>query len=105
MNDYETKRQEILEEMDTIKQMEHGRSSEEYPERVVDGRIYRRASHYKQQVSADEKNVTTRVKAAKVAPLREGIEGMDRFKQLSSDFVAATVAMTHCQSEEMPGWK
>jgi hypothetical protein len=30
---------------------------------------------------------------------------MDRFKQLSSDFVAATVAMTHCQSEEMPGKK
>ena len=105
MNDYETKRQEILEEMDTIKQMEHGRLSEEYREREVDGRIHRTGPYYKHQVWRDGKNVTTRVKAAKVAPLREGIEGMDRFKQLSSDFVAATVAMTHCQSEEMPGKK
>lgn len=37
--------------------------------------------------------------------LREGIEGMDRFKQLSSDFVATTVAMTHSLGEEMPGKK
>jgi len=30
---------------------------------------------------------------------------MDRFKQLSSDFVATTVAMTHSLGEEMPGKK
>ena len=105
MNNYEAKRQEILEEMGTINQMEHGRLSEEYRQREVDGRIHRTGPYYKHQVWRDGKNVTTRVKVDQVASLREGIEGMDRFKQLSSDFVATTVAMTHSLGEEMPGKK
>jgi hypothetical protein len=105
MNNYEAKRQELLEEMGTINQMEHGRLSEEYRQREVDGRIHRTGPYYKHQVWRDGKNVTTRVKVDQVASLREGIEGMDRFKQLSSDFVATTVAMTHSLGEEMPGKK
>lgn len=105
MNNYEAKRQEILEEMGTINQMEHGRLSEEYRQREIDGRIHRTGPYYKHQVWRDGKNVTTRVKVDQVASLREGIEGMDRFKQLSSDFVATTVAMTHSPGEEMPGKK
>ena len=105
MNNYEAKRQEILEEMGTINQMEHGRLSEEYRQREVDGRIHRTGPYYKHQVWRDGKNVTTRVKVDQVPSLREGIEGMDRFKQLSSDFVATTVAMTHSLGEEMPGKK
>lgn len=105
MNNYEAKRQELLEEMGTINQMEHGRLSEEYRQREVDGRIHRTGPYYKHQVWRDGKNVTTRVKVDQVPSLREGIEGMDRFKQLSSDFVATTVAMTHSLGEEMPGKK
>jgi hypothetical protein len=105
MDNYEAKRQEILEEMSTINQMQYGRLTEEYREREVDGRIHRSGPYYKHQVWRDGKNVTTRVKVDQVAPLREGIEGMDRFKQLSSDFVAATVAMTDSEGEDLSGKK
>ena len=67
MNNHETKRQEILEKMGTIKQMEHGRLTEEYREREVDGRVHRTGPYYKHQVWRDGRNVTTRVKAAEVA--------------------------------------
>jgi len=105
MLNFDSKRQEILEEMGAITRMEHGCLTQEYRERDVDGRIHRTGPYYKLQVWRDGKNVTTRVKAAEVAPLQKGIAGMDRFKQLSGDFVAVTVAMTHSLGEEMPGKK
>jgi len=80
--------------MNEIDEMRRGRLSEEYRERAVDGKIHRTGPYYKHQQWVDGKNVSRRVKPEEVGRLRSGIEGMDRFKKLSDEFIEETVAMT-----------
>lgn len=99
MNDYRTKRKELLEQMEGIDRMREGRLSEEYRERVVDGQTVRNGPYYKHQQWKDGKNVSRRVQAGEAERLREDIGGMDRFKRLCEDYARTTVAMTE-QTEE-----
>lgn len=99
INQYQTKRKELLDHMEGIDRMREGRLSEEYRERVVDGRTIRNGPYYKHQQWKDGKNVSRRVKADEAERLREGIEGMDEFKRLCEDYARTTVAMT----EQMEG--
>lgn len=94
ITDYKAKRKKLLDQMDGIDQMHEGRLSEEYRERIVDGRTIRNGPYYKHQQWKDGKNVSRRVKADEAERLRLGIEGMDRFKQLCQDYAQTTVAMT-----------
>lgn len=98
-NDYQAKRKELLDRMEGIDRMHEGRLSEEYRERVVDGRTLQNGPYYKHQQWKDGKNVSRRVKADEAERLREGIEGMDQFKRLCEDYARTTVAMT----EQMEG--
>lgn len=98
-NDYQAKRKELLDQMEGIDRMHEGRLSEEYRERVVDGRTLQNGPYYKHQQWKDGKNVSRRVKADEAERLREGIEGMDQFKRLCEDYARTTVAMT----EQMEG--
>lgn len=93
-NNYQAKRKELLDRMEGIDRMHEGRLSEEYRERVVDGRTLRNGPYYKHQQWKDGKNVSRRVKADEAERLREGIEGMDQFKRLCEDYARTTVAMT-----------
>jgi hypothetical protein len=100
MDDYETKRQDILRQMSNIEKMQLGRLTEEFRKREVEGRIQVTGPYYKHQQWRDGKNVTTRVKPDKAEALRKGVEGLDHFKRLSAEFVEATVAMTDLNSQE-----
>lgn len=99
INHYQAKRKELLDQMGGIDRMHEGRLSEEYRERIVDGRTLRNGPYYKHQKWKDGKNVSRRVKADEADQLREGIEGMDQFKRLCEDYARTTVAMT----EDMEG--
>lgn len=94
ITDYKTKRKKLLDQMEGIDRMHEGRLSEEYRERVVDGRTLCNGPYYKHQQWKDGKNKSRRVKADEAERLREGIEGMDQFKRLCEDYAQTTVAMT-----------
>jgi len=95
MNQYQIKRGGILAEMAKIECMQPGRLTEEYRERSVEGEVKRTGPYFKHQVWRDGKNVTTRVAADEAEGLQKGIEGLDRFKELSKEFVETTIEMTN----------
>ena len=94
MDDLVAKRQSILQQMGEIDTMHRGRFSEEYRERHENGETVRRGPYYKYQEWKDGGNRSRRVKADEVESLREGIAGMDKFKELASDYIDATVELT-----------
>jgi len=99
MDQYQIKRSKILSEMAGIERMQPGRLSEEYRERIVEGEVKRAGPYFKHQVWRDGKNVSTRVAADDAQALKKGIEGLDRFKELSKEFVETTIEMTHAAEE------
>jgi len=90
----QTKRKELLDQIGAIERMHKGRLSEEYRERMVDGRIHRTGPYFKHQQWEKGKNLSRRVKGDEAQRLREGIAEMDRFKHLCDDYAETTVAMT-----------
>lgn len=80
--------------MSRIERMQRGRLTEEYRKRVVDGEERRTGPYFKHQVWTDGKNISRRVNAQEAGQLRDDIAGFDRFKELSAQYVEATVAMT-----------
>lgn len=94
MNKLEAKRQSLLEQMGEIDTMHRGRLSEEYRERHENGQTVRRGPYYKYQEWRDGRNKSRRVKADEVEILREGISGMDKFKELAADYIDTTVELT-----------
>jgi hypothetical protein len=94
MEDYTEQRRILIEEMSRIERMQRGRLTEEYRQREVDGQIRESGPYFKHQVWRDGRNVSRRVKADEAQQLREDIEGLDRFKELSAQYIEATVAMT-----------
>jgi len=103
MKNLQSKRKALLSEMGTIDRMHRGRLTEEYRERRVDGEVRRLGPYYKYQVWQDGRNQSRRVKPEEVDRLREGIEGLDRFKELSQQYIDATIAMneqTHEHSQD-----
>ena len=93
MKNLQSKRKSLLNEMGTIDRMYRGRLTEEYRERRVDGEVRRIGPYYKYQVWEDGRNKSRRVKPEEVERLREGIQGLDRFKELSQQYIDATIAM------------
>ncbi len=100
MSTYQTKREQLLNEMGKITRMHRGRLSEEYRDREIDGEKKRLGPYYKHQQWSAGKNVSRRVNSEEAQRLREGIEGMDHFKKLSDEYIEATVAMTEQERDE-----
>jgi hypothetical protein len=100
MDKLEAKRQSLLEQMGEIETMHRGRLSEEYRERQQNGETIRLGPYYKYQEWKDGRNRSRRIKAEEVEVLREGIEGMDKFKALAADYIDTTVALTEQRNEE-----
>jgi len=99
MNKLEAKRQSLLKQMGEIDTMHRGRLSEEYRERQQNGETIRLGPYYKYQEWKDGRNKSRRIKAEEVEALREGIEGMDKFKALSADYIGTTVELTERRDE------
>jgi hypothetical protein len=94
MNKLQAKRESLLNQMGEIDTMHRGRLSEEYRERHENGQTVRLGPYYKYQEWVDGRNKSRRVKADEVEALREGISGMDTFKQLAADYIDTTVQLT-----------
>ena len=94
MNKLQAKRESLLNQMGEIDTMHRGRLSEEYRERHENGQTVRLGPYYKYQEWVDGRNKSRRVKADEVEALREGISGMDAFKQLADDYIATTIELT-----------
>ena len=100
MKNLESKRTDLLQQMSEIDTMHRGRLSEEYRERHEDGELIRLGPYYKYQVWEDGRNKSRRVKADEVEALREGINGMDKFKELAAEYIDTTVTLTEQRHEE-----
>ena len=100
MNNLQSKRKALFAEMGAIDTMHRGRLTEEYRERRVDGEIRRLGPYYKYQVWENGRNKSRRVKPEEVEHLREGIQGLDRFKELSQQYIDATIAMNEQMQQE-----
>ena len=94
MNNPKSKRETLLKQMGEIETMSRGKLTEEYRERNVDGKTIKRGPYYKYQVWEDGRNKSRRVKADEAQQLRQGIEGLDKFKKLSSEYIDATIELT-----------
>ena len=95
MKDYHAQRKTLIEEMSRIERMQRGRLTEEYRQREVEGKVRESGPYFKHQVWSEGKNVSRRVKADEARRLRDDIAGLDRFKELSAQYIEATVAMTN----------
>lgn len=79
--------------MGEIETMSRGRLTEEYRERHENGKTVRLGPYYKHQVWENGRNKSRRVKADEAQQLREGIEGLDKFKELSNEYIEATIEL------------
>src|SRR5207247_6891275 len=97
MNPLLHKRQQILQQMDQIKRMEHGslqaetRPSARHPNQG-------RGLYFKHQVWENGQNLTRRIPADKADTLAQAIEGRKEFEKLAEQFIDATVVLTRADS-------
>ena|SRR5207247_2294132 len=97
MNPLLHKRQQILQQMDQIKRMEHGslqaetRPSARHPNQG-------RGPYFKHQVWENGQNLTRRIPADKADTLAQAIEGRKEFEKLAEQFIDATVVLTRADS-------
>ena len=90
-------RRHLLEQMEQIERMELGAIAEEYRTRTVDGVESTAGPYFKHQQWKDGRNCSRRVPPEEAVPLREAIEGRQRFEKLAGEFVELTVAATRTQ--------
>ena|SRR5438067_2075030 len=93
MNPLAHKREQILQEMETIGRMAYGSlQSETRPSKRGPGQ--QRGPYYKHQVWEDGQNVTRRIPVEEADDLAQAIEGRKRFEKLAQDYIDTTVALT-----------
>ena len=78
--------------------MEYGALAEEYRPRTVGGIEVTAGPYFKHQEWKEGRNHSRRVPPPEAVPLREAIEGRQRFEKLTSEFVELTVAATRAQA-------
>jgi len=88
------RRTQILKEMAGIGRMEKGRVTEEYRERVQDGKALRTGPYYKHQRWENGRNVSRRVPLAQADQLCVDVEQYHRFEELAKEYAEITIAMT-----------
>jgi hypothetical protein len=86
------RRQDILQEMNTLTRMERGKLCTQSPGPGS-------APFHKLQCWHKGKNHTRYVPAHELPALQEALAGRQRFQQLAEEFVDLTVAMTHQESQ------
>lgn len=92
------RRTQILKEMATIGRMEKGRITEEYRERVLDGKTLRTGPYFKYQRWEDGHNVSKRIPATQASQLRADVEQYHRFEELAKEYADITIEMTRARS-------
>lgn len=96
MNPLIHKRQQILQQMELIRRMEHGSlQAEKRPS--VRHPTQGRGPYYKHQVWENGQNLTRRVPVEEAHALAHAIEGRKEFERLAEAFIDATVLLTRAE--------
>ena len=81
------RREQILQEMGAIDRVCRGHLSEQFFKSTQQGKTVRRGPYYVLQRWFRGKNLCERVAADQLEPIRRGVEGYKRFRQLADEFV------------------
>ena len=97
MNPLLHKRQQILQQMEQIRRMEHGSlQAETRPSLRHPGQ--ERGPYFKHQTWEDGQNLTRRIPAERAEPLAQAIAGRKAFEKLAQDFIETTVTLTRAET-------
>jgi len=81
------RREQILQEMGAIDRVCRGHLSQQFFKSTQGGKTVRRGPYYVLQRWFRGKNLCERIAADQVGPVRQGVEGYKRFRQLADEFV------------------
>ena len=81
------RREQILQEMGEIDRICRGHLSEQFFKAKQGGKTVRRGPYYVLQRWLKGKNLCERINADQVEPVRQGVDGYKRFRQLADEFV------------------
>jgi len=93
MNPLARKREQILQQMETIDRMAYG-SLQRETRPAKRGPCQECGPYYKHQVCEDGQNLTRRIPTQEADALAEAIPGRKRFEKLAEEYIDTTVAMT-----------
>jgi hypothetical protein len=88
------RRDQILQEMGAIDQICRGHLSEQFFKSKQDGKTVRGGPYYVLQRWFQGKNLCERINADQLEPVRQGVEGYKRFRQLADEFVDVSEQIT-----------
>ena len=88
------RREQILQEMGAIDRICRGHLSEQFFKSTRDNRTVRRGPYYVLQRWFRGKNLCERVSPDQLEPVRQGVEGYKRFRQLADEFVDVSEQIT-----------
>ena len=100
----QARREEILHEMGAIDRICRGHVSEQFFKAQRGGKPLRRGPYYVLQRWFRGKNLCERVSAEQLEPVRQGVAGYKRFRQLADEFVDLSEQMT-LQTGQLPAVK
>jgi len=98
------RREQILQEMGAIDRVCRGHLSEQFFKSRQGGKTVRRGPYYVLQRWFRGKNLCERVAADQLEPIRRGVEGYKRFRQLADEFVDVCEQIT-LQTGGLPALK
>jgi hypothetical protein len=98
------RREQILQEMGAIDRVCRGHLSEQFFKSTQQGKTVRRGPYYVLQRWFRGKNLCERVAADQLEPIRRGVEGYKRFRQLADEFVDVCEQIT-LQTGGLPALK
>lgn len=104
LSQLQARREQILHEMGTIDRICRGSLSRQMFKARRGGKPIRRGPYYILQRWFSGKNLCERVSAEQLEPVRQGVEGYKRFRQLADEFVEVSEQIT-VQSGALPAIK
>ena len=88
------RREQILQEMGAIDRICRGHLSEQFFKSTRRGKAVRRGPYFVLQRWFRGKNLCERIPADQVEPVRQGVEGYQRFRHLADEFVDLSEQIT-----------
>lgn len=104
LSQLQARREQILQEMGAIDRICRGSLSRQMFKARRRGKPIRRGPYYILQRWFAGKNLCERVSAEQLEPVRQGVEGYQRFRQLADEFVEVSEQIT-LQSGALPAIK
>ena len=101
LSQLQLRREQILQEMGAIDRICRGHLSEQFFKSKQGGKTVRRGPYYVLQRWFGGKNLCERVAADQLDPIRQGVDGYKRFRQLADEFVDVSEQIT-LQSGGLP---